>query len=352
MILFVMILMICYNGHKSPAAGHERQVLFMSHTTSPRWGVWGTGAIAHEMARSLLRRGAPPLAVAGRTPEHVAAFQAEFSIPRHYPSLEALLADPVVDILYVATPHSVHAPAILQALEAGKHVLCEKSITLNSEQLSACAALARQKGLVLGEAMTLYHMPLLQHLKARVAGGELGQVRLIQVNFGSLKPYSPANRFFDPALAGGALLDIGVYALALARFFLPEQPGEVLSQVDFAPTGVDRQASILLRGGGAMASVTLTLQVKQPKRALIACEKGYIEIPDYPRADRATVVDGSSGGTEHLTMGESALALDYEARAMEEAVAQGGDMFLPLTTDVMDLMTSLRTSWGLRYPNE
>ena len=174
--------------------------------------------------------------------------------------------------------------------------MCEKSITLNSDELNEALQIAEEHHVILAEAMTIWHMPLYKKLWEIVSSGELGKVQMIQLNFGSYKEYDMNNRFFNINLAGGALLDIGVYALSLMRSFMAETPDQVMSQVRFAPTGTDEQASIILMNKEQqMAAITLSMHSKQPKRAMISCEKGYIEIMEYPRADKAIIVDAASG---------------------------------------------------------
>ncbi len=240
-----------------------------------------------------------------------------------------------------------------KALSQGKHVLCEKSITLNSGELDRAVSLARENGVVLAEAMTIYHMPLYRELRKRVASGALGKVNLIQLNFSSCKVYDMNNRFFNPKLAGGAMLDIGVYALSLARLFLDSNPDQVSSFVRKAPTGVDESAAVAMTNReGQLVTAALSLRSKQPKRAVISCEKGYIEIMEYPRADEAVIVDAETGGRETVRAGRTADALRYELEDMEQAIRTGGDMLLSCTTDVMALMTRLRREWGVIYPEE
>ncbi|WP_418667302.1 Gfo/Idh/MocA family protein [Allofournierella sp.] len=319
------------------------------------WAVLGAGAIANEMAHALKAAGRALYAVGGRSPEKTAAFGRAHGAQKVYADCREMFADPAVDVVYIATPHNTHAAFLEEALAGGKHVLCEKAIALNSRELERAARLAGEKGLVLAEAMTIWHMPLYKELRRMVGGGELGRVQMITLSFGSFKEYDMQSRFFAPELAGGALLDIGVYALSLARSFMESQPDRVLSQMRPAPTGVDEQAGILLMNGqGQMAALALSLHAKQPKRAVISCEKGYIEILDYPRADRALVVDAATGARQVLTAGEAARALQYEVEAMERAILTGGAaaMRLDLTTDVMALMTALRREWGLQYPGE
>ncbi len=319
------------------------------------WAVLGTGAIANEMAHALKAAGRALYAVGSRSPEKAAAFARKYGAQKVYADCREMFADPAVDVVYIATPHNTHAAFLEEALAGGKHVLCEKSIALNSRELERAARLAEQRGLVLAEAMTIWHMPLYKELRRMVGAGELGRVQMITLNFGSFKEYEMQNRFFAPSLAGGALLDIGVYALSLARGFMESQPDRVLSQMRPAPTGVDEQAGILLMNRqGQMATLALSLHAKQPKRAVISCEKGYLEILEYPRADRALWVDAATGAQRVLAAGEAARALQYELEDMERAVLTGdaGPMRLGETADVMALMTALRREWGLQYPGE
>ena len=290
-----------------------------------------------------------------RSPEKAAAFARTYGAQKAYADFREMFTDPAVDVIYLATPNNTHMEFLRAALAGGKHVLCEKSIALNSRELADAARLAEQRGLVLAEAMTIWHMPLYKELRRMVGAGELGRVQMITLNFGSFKEYDMQNRFFAPSLAGGALLDIGVYALSLARGFMESQPDRVLSQMRPAPTGVDEQAGILLMNRqGQMATLALSLHAKQPKRAVISCEKGYVEILEYPRADRALWVDAATGAQRVLAAGEAARALQYELEDMERAVLAGdaGPMRLGETADVMALMTALRREWGLQYPGE
>jgi predicted dehydrogenase len=215
--------------------------------------------------------------------------------------------------------------------------------------------LAASKGLVLAEAMTIWHMPLLQELWRRTQAGDFGRAQMITLNFGSFKPYDMKNRFFNRNLAGGALLDIGVYALSFARSFMDACPTKILSQMLPCETGVDEQASILLQNdSGQMATVALSLHSKQPKRAVVSFDRGYLEIMEYPRCDKAIWVDAQTGSAEEIAVGAREQALYYEMTDMEEAIVTGNPrkMLLPYTQDVMAIMTQLRASWGLTYPEE
>lgn len=318
------------------------------------WATLGTGVIANELAQALESQGRKLYSVANRTYEKGLAFAEKYGIDKVYETIDQVFDDPAVDIIYISTPHNTHINYLRKALAAGKHVLCEKSITLNSQELEEAIALAEANHVVLAEAMTIYHMPIYAELRRRVDEGELGPLKMIQMNFGSFKEYDMSNRFFNRSLAGGALLDIGVYALSFVRYFMSSQPNQLASQVKLAPTGVDEQVGILLTNQeGEMATVTLSLHAKQPKRGLLAYEKGYIELYEYPRGQKAVITYTDGNRQEVIESGQTDQALAYEVADMEAAVSgQENRMQLDYTRDVMELMTQLRQEWGLRYPEE
>ena len=318
-----------------------------------QWAVIGCGQIAREMASDLARKGHAFYGIYNRTLEKAKNFAEEFGVERVYESLEEILADDQVQILYLASPHNSHYPIIRQALLAGKHVLAEKAITLNASQLEEVSLLAQERDLILAEAMTIYHMPLFKELRDRVASGEFGPLQMIQINFGSYKDYQMTNRFFNPKLAGGALLDIGVYALSCANWFLTSPVETILSQKVKAASGVDERSMILLNNDqDEQVSISLSLHAKQAKRASIICQEAYIEIYDFPRADQADIYYGASGLKESLHLGSSQEALINEVEAMEEAVANQGNMYLDKSRQVMQIMTKLRQDWQVLYPEE
>lgn len=319
-----------------------------------KWAVLGTGVIANEMAQALNKNGGNIYAVANRTHEKAVDFAKKYNIVKVYDDMNDVFTDPEVDVIYITTPHNTHIEFMKKAIENGKHILVEKSITLNSDELDEAILLAKEKGVVIGEAMTIYHMPIYKKLKEILESGKLGEVNLITMNFGSFKEYDMNNRFFNRNLAGGAMLDIGVYALSFIRWFMEETPDRLVSQVKVAPTGVDEQAGLLLMNQkGQMASVMLSLHSKQPKRGMISCEKGFIEIMEYPRAWEAVITDTKSGEQEVVKAGENADALAYELADMECAILGDTDiMHLDYTKDVMDMMTTFRREWGFYYPEE
>jgi predicted dehydrogenase len=319
-----------------------------------KWAVLGTGVIANEMAQALIKNGKNIYSVANRTHQKAVDFAQKYNIGKVYDNMNDVFTDPEVDVVYITTPHNTHLEFMKKAIENGKHILVEKSITLNSDELNEAISLAKEKGVIIGEAMTIFHMPIYKKLNEILESGALGKVNLITMNFGSFKEYDMTNRFFNRNLAGGAMLDIGVYALSFIRWFMDSKPNNLVSQVKSAPTGVDEQAGLLLTNEeGQMASVMISLHSKQPKRGMVSCEKGYIEIMEYPRAWKATITYTDSGKTELIKAGENADALAYELADMEKAINGDVDcMHFDYTKDVMDMMTEFRKSWGFKYPEE
>lgn len=318
------------------------------------WAILGCGNIANDFAREMNKMGGKVYSVANRTYEKAVNFARKYNVEKVYENIDDIFTDSNVDVVYIATPHNKHIEYILKALENGKHVLCEKAITLNSDELDRAVKLADEKSLILAEAMTIYNMPLYTELEKIINSGKLGNFRLAQVNFGSFKEYDMTNRFFNMDLAGGALLDIGVYALSCVRMFMTEYPDNIQSQVKFAETGADEQSNIILKNSKEeLASVTLSLHAKQPKRATICYDKGYIEIFEYPRADKATIHYTEDNRIEEITAGKLEDALCYEIKNMENAIENGKNtMRLQYTIDVMNIMTELRKQWNMKYPEE
>lgn len=321
-----------------------------------RWAVIGCGVIANQMAASLALAGRTLAGVANRTRSKAEAFAAAHHVERVYDTFEELYADPSIDAIYITTPHNTHITYLRGALAAGKHVLCEKSITLNSAELAEARAIAAEHYVQLMDATTILHMPLYHELRRRAAAGEFGQMNLAQVNYGSYKEYGDlTNRFYNPKLAGGAMLDIGVYALSAARLFMASQPTEIVSLANLASTGVDQTSGFVMRNAeGQLGVFSLSLHSKQPKRAMISFDTCYLEIESYPRADKAKIVWTADGRVEEVSAGEEAYALCYEIADLEAVVAGDADRakLIDYAADVMDIMTKLRADWGVVYPEE
>lgn len=311
------------------------------------WGIVGLGEIAHQFAQTFNDSSSKLSAVASRTQEKAEEFASRYQIPKAYGDYTALLSDPEIDIIYIAVPNRQHIEYILPALKAGKHVLCEKAITMNQKELLQAVQLAEQKNLVLAEAMTIFNMPLYAQLRELADSGKLGKLKMIQAPFGSYKEPDPTNRFFNPDLAGGALLDIGTYAVSFARYFLNAQPTVIASNVLPFETGVDEQSVTILRNEkNEMAAVTLTFQAKMPKLGIVAFENGYITVPEYPRADKAEIIY-NDGTKEFIESGDTQEAMNYEIQNMV-AFIEGSkpNTSLLLTIDVIQLLDEMQQAWA------
>lgn len=317
------------------------------------WAIIGTGLIANEFAKKLVKVHGEIYGAYNRHYDKAKRFKEKYNVLHVYNNVEDLLKDDNINIVYISTPHNAHYEFIIKALKANKHVLCEKAITVNDRQLEEAVGIAKEKNLILMEAMTIYHMPLYKKLAEIVASEEIGKVKMIQVNFGSCKEYDVTNRFFSKELAGGALLDIGVYATAFARYFLSSCPNTLITTNQYFETGVDEQSGVIMKNReGQMVVMALTMRAKQPKRGVVAGEEGYIEIDNYPRGQKAIITYTADGHKEEIDFGDTSLALEYEILDMEEAVLNNKEDTLELTRDVMKLLTEIRTQWGMVYPFE
>lgn len=318
-----------------------------------KWGILGPGSIARDFAQALNRVNGEVYAVASRNKERAEKFARENNVKKAYGSYDEIIKDKDIDVVYIATPHSNHYEYIIKSLNNNKHVLCEKAITVNERELEEALKIAREKNLVLEEAMTLFHMPLYENVIKKINKEDLGKVNMVQVSFGSFKEYDENNRFFNLDLAGGALLDIGTYALSFARYFLSSMPEEILSTVKKAKTGVDEESGIILKTKeDEIATISLAFRSKMPKRGIVSCDNGFITIDNFPRANKATI-NYLDGKVEVIECGEEEKALDYEVIFMEERINENKESnSLDLTYDVTKIMNKVRKDWGILYPFE
>ena len=318
------------------------------------WGILGTGWIASEMAEALMSVHGEIYAVCGTSMEKAERFASGFRVKKCYGDAFEMIHDDHLDILYIATPHSNHYPFILEAVRCGRHVLAEKSITMNDRQLWHCIEEAKKTGAVISDGTTILHMPLYKKLRQMIREGVIGKIKMIQVSHGSLKPYDINSRFFKKELAGGAMLDIGVYAVSAARFFMSQCPDIQVSQVHFFETGVDETAGIVLKNSAdEIASLALSLHCLYPKQCVIAGEKGYIKIDNYQRPDHAVLVFNEDLREVLIREGDTERALQYEVLDMEDYIRNGsGEDNLTVVYDTMRIMTNIRDSWGLHYACE
>lgn len=252
----------------------------MISTLSPiRWGILGTGIIAKAFAQDLDRLPDAELrAIGSRNLATAQVFATQFNVGKAYGSYEELVADPDIDVVYIATPHVRHYQDAILCLTAGKAVLCEKPIALNAHQTRKIIDLARQQQLFCMEAMWMRFMPLIQQVRQWVKAGKIGEVRSLQANFGYPVKFDANSRFFNPELGGGALLDRGVYPISLA-FCLLGEPSGMSAAATLAPTGVDIYAGVQLDyASGATAVLYASMRQQTSNEVWIAGTNGTIKI--------------------------------------------------------------------------
>lgn len=250
-----------------------------------RWGVVSAGNIAGTFARDIVHaKNARAVAVAARELESARAFAARHDIAMAYEGYDALFCDPDIDAIYVATPHTLHLPNSRDALRAGKAVMCEKPLTTSAAECRELIDMATASGAYLMEAMWTWFLPAMRKARQWVDEGRIGEVRHIKAELGYPKTYDPQSRLYDPSLAGGCLLDMGIYPIAIARLFAGRAPENMHVVARKAQNGVDDDVAMLFDYGNCTASLATSFRCKLDNAACIVGTDGYITIPDGWRA--------------------------------------------------------------------
>lgn len=321
-----------------------------------KWGIIGTGNIAGQFARGLAAmEDATLVAVGSRTQESAQAFADTHGAARAHGSYEALAADPEVEAVYIATPHPMHLENGLLCIEHGKAILVEKPFTINATEAQTLIDAAKAKGVFVMEAMWTRFFPVMTKLKKLVNGGAIGEVKLLQADFGYNSPFNPESRTDKPELGGGALLDVGVYPVSLASFLLGN-PTKVSSHAHLGPTGVDEQAAIILEhGSGALALLSTAIRVTTPHEAVVMGTKGMIRLPaPWWKPEVLTLQTNDETETFNAPMPHN--GYPYEAaevaRCLQEGLTESPVMPLSETLAVMKTLDTCRAQWGMKYPGE
>jgi len=322
--------------------------------TGLRWGILATGGIAHAFTSDLRTAGLDIRAVGSRRPEAAAAFAAEFDIPHAHGSYEELAADPDVDIVYVATPHPMHAEDALLCLKAGKHVLVEKSFTVNARQAQEVRDAAASAGLLAMEAMWTRYLPHMRRIREILAAGTLGEVRSLFADHTQKLPSDPTHRLNDLALGGGALLDLGVYPVSFAWDVLGA-PEAVTARGRLAETGADTEvATVFTHAGGAVSTTFSSSRTAGPNTAHVLGTDARIDIDGVwycPTTFRVTGPDGHV--LEEYRSDIEGRGMQYQALEAERIIAEGrrDSDILPLdeTVAIMATLDEVRRQIGVVY---
>jgi predicted dehydrogenase len=327
-------------------------------TDTIRWGIIGTGRIASDFTADLaLLDDATVVAVGSRQQQTADDFADRFGIAHRHASYDALVADPEVDAVYVSTPHPGHHAAARLAIEAGKAGLVEKPFTLNASQAEDLVAAARAKRTFLMEAMWTRFLPHMRRIRELLTSGVLGDVRTVTADHGQrFLPPDPTSRLYDPALGGGALLDLGIYPVSFASYVLGT-PERVTAVSDGTTTGVDAQTSIVLQyAGGKHAVLTTTLGAETANVATIVGTEGRIEIDRTWYQPTSFTLTLRSGATERFADPRIGHGLRFEAvevgRCLRGRRLESSHMSLDETLQIMTTLDEVRRQIGLGYPGE
>jgi predicted dehydrogenase len=324
-------------------------------TETVRWGILGTGNIASKFAAALaLAPGARLQAVGSRAPGTARAFAERFDVPSFHDSYEALAADPDVDVIYISTPHPFHMENSLLCLNHGKAILCEKPFAMNVREAKIVIETAREKNLFVMEAMWTRFFPVMVRVRSLLSDGAIGEVRMLSADFGFRTPVNPTGRLFDPALGGGALLDVGIYPLSLASMIFGP-PAHVAALAHLGETQVDEQSAMILGyESGALSILYTAVRTDTPREATIMGTEGMVRIPNpwwHPSSLVHVTPDGSQQVEEMPFEGNG---MQFEAmevmRCLRERRLESEIMPLDETLSIMATMDEIRAQCGLEYP--
>ncbi len=333
--------------------------MFERKEKNMRVGIIGAGGIAVKMAETIsYLEDVENYAIASRNIEKAKEFAKINNISTAYGSYEELLADERVDLVYIALPHSHHHEWTLKALNAGRNVLCEKAFAVNIAEAEEMISLAKEKKLLLAEAIWTRYMPSRKIIDHLVSEGVIGEIKTISANLGY--KISQNDRLTNPALAGGCLLDLTVYPLNFASMVLGNEIKRFVSSCVYTDTGVDGQDSVMVEyTGGQMASLFTTMYELTDRRGIIYGTKGRIEVLNINNPEKITVCTFDENGNEiirNIEIPKQFTGYEYEVTACKRAIEAGltecGEMPHSETLEIMRQMDEIRKQFGIVYPTE
>jgi predicted dehydrogenase len=319
------------------------------------WGIIGCGNIAHEFATSLsVLSDARLLGVASRSIEKAKNFAKKHGAAHWYGSYSDLVRMPELDAVYIATTHNFHFENSMLAIDHGKGVLCEKPLTVNANEAEKLIKQARKRNVFLMEAFWTRFLPSTHKLMELLNQNVIGDIKLIKADFGYNFPFDPESRVYNPELAGGALLDVGIYPINLAQYIFQSDPTDIQSSVILSPTGIDEQSCYVFKyTGNRMAILYSAVNVETKHDAWIFGTEGMIHIPKFYCASKIHIAK-STGEKETLDLPFVSTGYSYEAQEVMQCMNSGKieSDIMPLREShrILKIMDDLREGWGLRYP--
>lgn len=326
------------------------------HMERFRIGIIGAGHIAEKMAYTLGRMDdAEAYGIASRDIARAGEFARRHNVRKAYGSYEEMAEDPEIQLIYVATPHSLHFPHVKMCLEKDKPVLCEKSFMLNRAEAEETVRISEEKGVFLAEAIWTRYMPFRKTVSDILRSGRIGTPMMITAHLGY--PVAGKERIVSPGLGGGALLDLGVYVINFAMMMFGDGMERIVSSCVKSPSGVDMQDSItFIWPDGRMAVMQATAMCASERQAIISGDKGYIVLDNINNPLRAWIYSSSHELEETIEAPEQITGFEYQVRACIQAIRAGKTEteFMPHseTVRVMGIMDSLRKEWGVIFPQE
>jgi predicted dehydrogenase len=321
-----------------------------------RWGILGAGHIAESFVKDFpLLHNAALVAVAARDKEKAKAFAAAHNIPIAY-NYDELYNSNEVDAVYIATTHNFHFEQSMQCMQHGKGVLCEKPITINDTECKQMIALSKEKNIFLMEAMWTYFLPAIIKAQQWVNEGRIGALKVIQADFAYPMEKNMEGRMYSPRLAGGALLDLGVYNVALATLFMNGKPDSIKAAGVLTETGVDATTTMTLNYGNTTAILCTSMVTRMTNKLRLFGEKGYIEIPDFWRTKNAILYDSEFQVIENFDDGRTSHGFIYQMQHATDRVlsneTESNIMPLSRSNEIQEIMTEARRQMGMVYPME
>lgn len=327
-----------------------------------RWGIAGCGSIAHNFAEGIEFSCAAQLAAAAsHTPGKAQSFVQHYSSPQSplpikiYTDYRQLANDPDIDAVYIATTHNFHHRNAMLFLQHGKHVLCEKPITINTGQLDDLIRAARMNNVFLMEALWTRFLPGIRKLRQLINSDIIGKPRFLQASFGIEQNHDREHRLMNPLLAGGALLDLGIYPLNLARIVFADELEKAVSSAVIGSTGVDESSAYQLHfADGGLAQLFASCAVATPHDAIIYGQKGSIRVPDFFHPTHLEVHRNGRCHSYEAWYPSSGFQyqIDEACRCIRSGRTESQIMPLGESRSIMQLMDGFRADWGLYYPDE